>query len=102
MKGGQGRGEKIQLPDHDIIDLLGNSVCWQTELLIGAAQGKQIDDCQLTASLYCLFCFHLHATAERVILNSEMADVNWNFNSAVEASLLELEQLGNYVACITQ
>ena len=39
---------------------------------------------------------------ERVILNSEMADVNWNFNSAVEASLLELEQLGNYVTCITQ
>ena len=27
---------------------------------------------------------------------------NWNFNSAVEASLLELERLGNYVTCITQ
>ena len=63
----------MHLPD--IIVLLGNSVRWQTELLIGAAQGKQIDDCQLTVSLYCLFCFHLHATAERVILNSEMADV---------------------------
>ena len=31
---------------------------------------------------------------ERIILNSEMADVNSNFNSAVEASLLELERLG--------
>ena len=31
---------------------------------------------------------------ERIIPNSEMADVNWNFNSAVEGSLLELEQLG--------
>ena len=31
---------------------------------------------------------------ERIIPNSEMADVNSNFNSAVEASLLELEQLG--------
>ena len=27
---------------------------------------------------------------------------NWNFNSAVEASLLELERLRNYVTCITQ
>ena len=32
--GGRGRGEKIRLPD---IVLLGNSVHWQTELLIGAA-----------------------------------------------------------------
>ena len=31
---------------------------------------------------------------ERIIPNSEMADVNSNFNSAVAASLLELEQLG--------
>ena len=31
---------------------------------------------------------------KRIILNSEMADVNSNFNSAVEASLLELERLG--------
>ena len=31
---------------------------------------------------------------ERIILNSEMADVNSNFNSAVEASLLELERQG--------
>ena len=31
---------------------------------------------------------------ERIIPNSEMADVNSNFNSAVEASLLELERLG--------
>ena len=29
---------------------------------------------------------------ERIILNSEMADVNSNFNSAVGASLLELER----------
>ena len=36
-------------------------------------------------------CMHLR---ERIIPNSEMADVNSNFNSAVEASLLELEQLG--------
>ena len=34
-KGGRGGEKKIQLPD--IIDLLGNSVRWQTELLIGAA-----------------------------------------------------------------
>ena len=37
-KGGKGAGEKrkkIRLPD--IIVLLGNSVRWQTELLIGAA-----------------------------------------------------------------
>ena len=31
---------------------------------------------------------------ERIILNSEMADVNSNFNSADEASLLELERQG--------
>ena len=31
---------------------------------------------------------------EKNILNSEMAEVNSNFNSAVEASLLELERLG--------
>ena len=31
---------------------------------------------------------------ERIILNSKMADVNSNFNSAVEASLLELERQG--------
>ena len=31
---------------------------------------------------------------EKIILNSEMAEVNSNFNSAVEASLLELERLG--------
>ena len=31
---------------------------------------------------------------ERIILNPEMVDVNSNFNSAVEASLLELEWLG--------
>ena len=31
---------------------------------------------------------------ERIILNSEMADVNSNFNSAVKASLLELERVG--------
>ena len=31
---------------------------------------------------------------ERIIPIAEMADVNWNFNSAVEGSLLELEQLG--------
>ena len=31
---------------------------------------------------------------ERIILKSEMADVNSNFNSAVEASLLELERQG--------
>ena len=31
---------------------------------------------------------------ERIILNSEIADVNSNFNSAVEASLLGLERLG--------
>ena len=31
---------------------------------------------------------------ERIILNSETADVNSNFNSAVEESLLELERQG--------
>ena len=31
---------------------------------------------------------------ERIIPNSKMADVNSNFNSAVETSLLELERLG--------
>ena len=31
---------------------------------------------------------------ERIIPNSEMADGNSNFNSAVEASLLELERMG--------
>ena len=31
---------------------------------------------------------------ERIIPNSEMANVNSNFNSAVEESLLELERLG--------
>ena len=31
---------------------------------------------------------------ERIILNSEMADLNSNFNSAVEASVLQLERLG--------
>ena len=31
---------------------------------------------------------------ERIIPNSEMADVNSNFNSAVEESLLQLERLG--------
>ena len=31
---------------------------------------------------------------ERIILNSEMADLNSNFNSAVEASVLELDRLG--------
>ena len=31
---------------------------------------------------------------ERIILDSEMADLNSNFNSAVEASLLELERQG--------
>ena len=35
---------------------------------------------------------------ERIIPNSEMADGNSNFNSAVEASLLELEQLG--MSCV--
>ena len=30
---------------------------------------------------------------ERIILNSEMADLNSNFNSAVEASVLELDRL---------
>lgn len=34
-KGGRGGEKKIHLPD--IIALLGNSVRWQTELLIGAA-----------------------------------------------------------------
>ena len=43
----------MRLPD--IIVLLGNSVHWQTEPLIGAAQGKQIDACQSNVSLYCLF-----------------------------------------------
>ena len=31
---------------------------------------------------------------ERIILNSEIAEVNSNYNSAVEASRLELERLG--------
>ena len=31
---------------------------------------------------------------ERIILNSEIAVVNSNFNSPVEASLFELERLG--------
>ena len=31
---------------------------------------------------------------ERIILNSEMADLNSNFNCAVEASVLELDRLG--------
>ena len=31
---------------------------------------------------------------EGIILNSEMVDVNSNFNSAIEASLLELERQG--------
>ena len=31
---------------------------------------------------------------ERIILNSEMADLNSNFNSAVEPSVLQLEWLG--------
>ena len=31
---------------------------------------------------------------ERIILNSEMADLNSNFNSTVEASVLELDRLG--------
>ena len=37
-KGGGGGEKKICLPD--IIVLLGNSVRWQTESLIGAAYGK--------------------------------------------------------------
>ena len=39
-KGGGGGEKKIRLPH--IIVLLGNSVCWQTELLIGAAQGSKL------------------------------------------------------------
>ena len=35
---------------------------------------------------------------ERIIQNSGMADVNSNFNSTVEASLLELERLG--MSCV--
>ena len=35
---------------------------------------------------------------ERIILSSEMVDINSNFNSAVEASLLELERLG--MSCV--
>ena len=31
---------------------------------------------------------------EKIILNSEIAEVNSNYNSAVEASRLELERLG--------
>ena len=31
---------------------------------------------------------------ERIILNSEMADAETNFNSVFETSLLELERLG--------
>ena len=31
---------------------------------------------------------------ERIILNSEMADINSNFNTPVETSLFELERLG--------
>ena len=54
-KGGRGRGEKIRLPD--IIVLLENSVRCQTELLIWCGIGKQIDACQLTVTLYCLFRF---------------------------------------------
>ena len=45
----------------------------------------------LNVTLYCLF--HLHATAGNVFVNSEMADVNSNYNSAVESSLLGLERL---------
>ena len=35
---------------------------------------------------------------ERIILNTEMMDINSNFDSAIEASLLELEQLG--MSCV--
>ena len=35
---------------------------------------------------------------ERIILSSEMVDINSNFNSAVKASLLELERLG--MSCV--
>ena len=35
---------------------------------------------------------------DRIILNSEMVDIYSNFNSAVEASLLELERLG--MSCV--
>ena len=38
---------------------------------------------------------------EKVIVNSEMADVNSNYNSAVEASLFGIGAAGN-VACIMQ
>ena len=39
-KGGRRGEKKIHLPD--IIALLGNSVRWQTELLIGAAYGSRL------------------------------------------------------------
>ena len=46
----------------------------------------------VNVTLHCLF--YLHATVGKVIVNSEMADINSNCNSAVEASLLGLERLG--------
>ena len=49
-----------------------------------------MDACQSTVSLYCLFRFRYMQLRERIILNSEMADVRAIFNSAVETSLLEL------------
>ena len=39
-RGGGGGKKKIRLPD--IIVLLGNSVRWQTELLIGAPWGSRL------------------------------------------------------------
>ena len=59
----EGRGGEKKNKPADIIVFLGYSVRWQTELLIGAAYGKQIDACQSTVSQYCLFRFRLHTTA---------------------------------------
>ena len=54
--GGGGEKKKIRLPD--IIVLLGNSVRWPTELLIGAAQGSELMPVNFkTVNLYCLFRF---------------------------------------------
>ena len=48
---------------------------------------------QLYSILFIPFSFARNQQLrERIILNSEMADVKSNFNSAVEASLLELER----------
>ena len=88
-KGG-GRGEqKIHLPDN--IVLLGNYVRCQTRAVPDWGGLREADWClsiNCKSILFIPFSFARNQQLrERIILNSEMADVNSNFNSAVEASL---------------